>query len=203
MIESGKGNLLEADVETLVNTVNCVGFMGKGIALQFKQAFPENFRIYERACAAGEMVPGRMLIVPTGSMIGPKYIINFPTKRHWRGNSRMEDIDAGLKALIAEVKRLNIRSIAVPPLGCGHGGLDWNDVGPRIEAAFAELPDVHVLLFAPGGVPAPKDMPIRTKMPNMTHARAIHQAHGAVQRGGIPPYLAGDSEAGLLSSRGR
>lgn len=173
MIQITSGNLLEAEVDALVNTVNCVGFMGKGIALQFKQAFPENFKAYERACHAGEVQPGHMFIFETRSMVGPKYIINFPTKRHWKGKSKMGDIESGLKALIADVARLGIKSIAVPPLGCGLGGLNWRDVRPRIEEAFAELPDVQVQLFAPSGAPDAKAMPVRTKKPNMTHARAL------------------------------
>lgn len=173
MIEISKGNLLEAEAEALVNTVNCIGFMGKGIALQFKQAFPENFEAYSRACADAVVQPGRMFVFETRSMIGPKWIINFPTKRHWKGNSRMEDIDSGLAALVADVKRLGIKSIAVPPLGCGLGGLDWGEVRPRIEQAFASLPEVQVLLFAPTGAPAAKAMPVRTKTANMTHARAL------------------------------
>jgi O-acetyl-ADP-ribose deacetylase (regulator of RNase III) len=173
MIQLSSGNLLEAEADALVNTVNCVGFMGKGIALQFKQAFPENFAAYERACHAGDVRPGRMLVYETRSMVGPKYIINFPTKRHWRGNSRMEDIEAGLKDLLLVVKRLGIKSIAIPPLGCGLGGLNWSDVCSRIEDAFASPTDLRVLLFAPTGAPDPKTMPIRTKKPNMTHARAL------------------------------
>ncbi len=173
MIQITTGNLLEAEVDALVNTVNCVGFMGKGIALQFKQAFPENFIAYEKACRVGEVRPGRMFIYETRSMIGPKYIINFPTKRHWKGNSKMDDIESGLEALIADVARLSIKSIAVPPLGCGLGGLNWSDVRPRIEKAFASLPDVRVQMFAPTGAPDAKAMPVRTKKPNMTHARAL------------------------------
>lgn len=173
MIQMTAGNLLEADVDALVNTVNCAGFMGKGIALQFKQAFPENFKAYEKACRAGEVRPGRMFIHETSSMIRPKYIINFPTKRHWKGKSKMEDIESGLKALIADVDRLRIKSIAVPPLGCGLGGLNWSDVRPRIEKAFASLPEVQVELFAPTGAPAAKTMPVRTKAAKMTHARAL------------------------------
>jgi O-acetyl-ADP-ribose deacetylase (regulator of RNase III) len=173
MIQIAAGNLLEADVDALVNTVNCVGFMGKGIALQFKQAFPENFKAYEKACRAGEVRPGRMFIHETNSMVGPKFIINFPTKRHWKGKSKMEDIESGLKALIADVNRLGIKSIAVPPLGCGLGGLNWSDVRPRIENAFASLPGVQVELFTPTGAPAAKKMPVRTKVANMTHARAL------------------------------
>jgi O-acetyl-ADP-ribose deacetylase (regulator of RNase III) len=142
MIEEAKGNLLEADAEALVNTVNTVGHMGKGIALQFKQAYPENFLAYARAVKRGEVRAGRMFVVPTGFVTNPRYIINFPTKRHWRGRSRIEDIEAGLEALVGEIRRLGIRSIAVPPLGCGNGGLDWRDVEPRIKRALAELPDV-------------------------------------------------------------
>lgn len=173
MIEITTGNLLKTEADALVNTVNCVGFMGKGVALQFKQAFPENYEAYRRACDTGEVQPGRMFVYATGSMIPPFYIINFPTKRHWRGKSRMEDIEAGLAALVAEVQRLGIRSIAIPPLGCGLGGLDWNDVRPRIEQALSALPGVHVRLFAPGAAPDPKTMPVRTKKANMTHARAL------------------------------
>jgi len=173
MIEHAKGNLLTADAEALVNTVNCAGYMGKGIALQFKQAFPDNFKAYEKACHAHEVQPGRMFIFETCSMVNPHYIINFPTKRHWRGKSRVEDIESGLKALMGDVKRLGIRSIAVPPLGSGLGGLDWNVVQPMIRQAFAALPDVRVLLYAPQGAPAAKDMPVRTARPKMTPARAL------------------------------
>lgn len=144
MIEEAKGNLLEADAEALVNTVNTVGHMGKGIALQFKQTYPENFLAYARAMKRGEVRTGRMFVVPTGFVTNPRYIINFPTKRHWRGRSRIEDIEAGLEALVGEIRRLGIRSIAVPPLGCGNGGLDWRDVEPRIKRALADLPDVRV-----------------------------------------------------------
>jgi len=173
MIEYAHGNLLEAEAEALVNTVNCVGFMGKGIALQFKQAFPENFSACESASHAGQVQPGRMFIFETREMIGPKYIINFPTKRHWKGKSKLEDIDAGLDALVKNVAHLGIKSIAVPPLGCGLGGLDWNEVRPRIELAFKTVPDVRVLLFAPAGPPDAKAMPIRTKPAKMTRARAL------------------------------
>ncbi len=173
MLTITSGNLLQADAEALVNTVNCVGHMGKGIALQFKKAFPENCKAYERACRAGEVQPGRMFVFPTGSHVNPKFIINFPTKRHWRENSRLEDIDAGLDALVNEVRRLGIASIAVPPLGCGLGGLDWRDVRPRIERAFAQLSAVGVALFEPTGAPAPSEMPVGTPRPHWTVARAL------------------------------
>jgi O-acetyl-ADP-ribose deacetylase (regulator of RNase III) len=173
MIEIKRGNLLMANAETLVNTVNCVGYMGKGVALQFKKAFPENFTEYQKACRAGLVQPGRMFVSETGSILGPRYIVNFPTKRHWRGKSRYEDIEAGLRALVSEVKRLAIRSIALPPLGCGLGGLNWKKVRPMIEGAFNEVPDVHVMLFEPAGAPEAKTMPVRTKRPRMTVARAL------------------------------
>jgi O-acetyl-ADP-ribose deacetylase (regulator of RNase III) len=173
MIEPGKGNLLEADVEALVNTVNCVGHMGKGIALQFKQAYPDNFAAYQKAVRASEVRPGSMFVFETGLVINPRFIINFPTKRHWRGKSRMEDIDSGLVGLVREIKTRSIRSIAVPPLGCGNGGLDWHEVRPRILKALEPLADLRVLLYTPSGAPAPVEMPVRTEVPKMTVARAL------------------------------
>jgi O-acetyl-ADP-ribose deacetylase (regulator of RNase III) len=149
LIESARGNLLTAEAQALVNAVNCVGIMGKGIALQFKQAFPANYKAYTAACAAGTVVPGSMLIHDKGKHIHPRWIVNFPTKRHWRDKSRVEDIASGLSALIPDVQRLGIRSIALPALGCGLGGLDWAVVRPMIEEAFSALPDVRVLLFEP------------------------------------------------------
>jgi O-acetyl-ADP-ribose deacetylase (regulator of RNase III) len=149
MLEFKQGNLLEEDAEALVNAVNCVGVMGKGIALQFKQAFPENFQQYKKACDAKEVQPGRMFTVPTEKLFNPKYIINFPTKCHWRDKSKIEDIQTGLKALVAEVQQLGITSIAIPALGCGNGGLDWVEVKPLIESAFVELPEVRAMIFEP------------------------------------------------------
>ena len=149
MFEFKQGDLLEEKAEALVNTVNCVGVMGKGIALQFKQAYPENFRHYEKACKASEIQPGRIFTVATGSLLNPRYIINFPTKRYWRNNSKIEDIKSGLVALVQQVQRLDITSIAMPALGCGNGGLNWANVKPLIESAFAQLPDVQVIIFEP------------------------------------------------------
>ncbi len=159
MIEQTYGDLLMADAEALVNTVNCVGVMGKGIAFQFKKAFLENFKAYKAACRRREVRPGRMFVFETGQMFNPRYIINFPTKRHWRGKSRYEDIESGLKDLIREVRKRKIRSIAIPPLGSGLGGLQWGRVKGMIEAAFEEMQDVRVKLYEPKGSPDAKDMP--------------------------------------------
>src|SRR3972149_3687562 len=132
MIEYKTGDILAEDAEALVNTVNCVGFMGRGVALRFKKAFPANFNAYEAACRRGEVEPGRMFVFETKQLTNPRYIINFPTKRHWRGKSRLVDIEAGLDGLVLEIKRLGIRSIAIPPLGSGLGGLDWAQVRPPL-----------------------------------------------------------------------
>lgn len=172
MIEYRTGDLLHADVEALVNTVNCVGVMGRGIALQFKNAYEDNYKAYVAACKRGDVQPGRMLVFETNALFGPKYIINFPTKRDWRGKSRLEYIDTGLIALVEEIRRRNIRSIAIPPLGSGLGGLDWQVVRPRIEAALAPLADVHVKIYEPA---AAQEQPPQTqapKEPNMTPGRA-------------------------------
>ncbi len=171
MIELTQGDILRADADAIVNTVNCVGFMGRGIAAQFKRAYPANFRAYEAACKRGEVQPGRMLVFPISEMPA-RWIINFPTKRHWRADSRIEDIKSGLVALIEQVRQRNIRSIAVPPLGCGLGGLDWADVKPLIVQAFAEVPDVRVLLYEPAGAPASETMVRATEAPTMTPGRA-------------------------------
>ncbi len=154
------GNILIADTEALVNTVNCVGIMGKGLALQFKKAFPENFKAYESACRRKEINPGRMFVFETGRIFNPLYIINFPTKRHWRDRSHYADIVAGSKSLVAEAHNRNIRSIAIPPLGCGLGGLDWEKVRVIIEEAFSGAPDVLVKLFEPKGSPHAREMPV-------------------------------------------
>lgn len=172
MIEYTSGNILYADAEALVNTVNCVGIMGRGIALQFRNAFPKNFKAYETACRSQEVQPGRMFVYATGELANPKYIINFPTKRHWRGKSRMEDIDAGLVDLQAVIYRLGIRSIAIPPLGSGLGGLQWEDVKPRIYEALHAMPGVQVLVYEPKGAPTSDKMVHNRDVPKMTAGRA-------------------------------
>lgn len=173
MLELIEGNLLEAEADALVNTVNTEGVMGKGVALQFAKKFPDMLAAYKAACKAGEVLPGRMHIYERGEMFQPRYIINFPTKRHWRSPSRIEDIEAGLQALVQDIERLHIRSIALPPLGCGNGGLDWNEVFPRIKAALASLKDVRVLVFPPKGAPSAEAIVHSTPRPAMNPSRAI------------------------------
>ncbi len=149
MISYTHGDLLQAKVDVLVNPVNCVGVMGRGLALAFRAAYPANFTAYKEACTRGALQPGILLTFDRIPPHSPRYIINFPTKIHWRGTSRMEYIEQGLTALTAEVQRLEIRSLALPPLGCGLGGLRWADVKPRIESAFAVLSEVRVLIYEP------------------------------------------------------
>lgn len=172
MLELTTGNLFDAEVDALVNTVNTQGVMGKGIALQFKKAYPENFRQYKAACDAKALDVGQMLTYDAGGLVRPRYVINFPTKRHWRSPSKLEYVECGLRALTDEVRRLRIRSLAIPPLGCGNGGLAWQDVLPYIEAAFRPLTDVHALVFTPDGSPPPQTMKNRTPRPKMTRGRA-------------------------------
>lgn len=172
MIELTSGNLLEADVEALVNTVNTVGVMGKGIALQFRQAYPDNYTTYRAACKRGEVQMGKMLVVPTHMFTNPRYIINFPTKRHWKSQSRLADIELGLRDLVAVIAEHQIHSLAIPALGCKNGGLAWEDVRPLIETALAPLAAVRVLLFAPGQAPDAEAMQVTTARPAMTPGRA-------------------------------
>lgn len=172
MIDYTTGDILNADAEALVNTVNCVGIMGRGIALQFKNTFPDNFEAYAQACKREEVQPGRMFVYETGFLHNPKYIINFPTKRHWRGKSRIEDIEAGLRALVEEIRARGIRSVAIPPLGSGLGGLEWDAVRARIDTALRALDDVHVTVFEPNGK-ADDGKAFRPKaVPKMTPGRA-------------------------------
>lgn len=173
-IQYKTADLLAEDAEALVNTVNCKGVMGKGLALQFKKRFGANFDAYARACARGDVRPGRMFVFdlggePTsaaqaplpmsfaeelavysaGAVHQPRYIINFPTKDHWRHKSRMQYIDDGLQDLVRQIRVRGIRSVAVPALGCDLGGLAWDEVRPRIEAALGTLEGVKVVVFEP------------------------------------------------------
>jgi O-acetyl-ADP-ribose deacetylase (regulator of RNase III) len=149
MIERTTGNILAADAEAIVNTVNCVGVMGRGLALQFRKTFPCNYDAYRVVCNQKKLRPGVMLTYELHLLKNPRFIINFPTKRHWKDKSRIEDIASGLEALVAEIRKHNIRSIALPPLGCGLGGLNWAEVHPMVVRAFAAFPDLRVLLYEP------------------------------------------------------
>lgn len=172
MIEYKSGDILREDAEAIVNTVNCVGVMGRGIALQFKNAFPENFDAYAVACKKEQVRPGQMFVFETGQLTNPRYVINFPTKRHWRGKSRMEDIDSGLAALVSVIRQYGLRSVAIPPLGSGLGGLDWAEVRPKIEQALRPLDDVRVIIYEPKGAPSSEKMTHSREVPKMTAGRA-------------------------------
>jgi O-acetyl-ADP-ribose deacetylase (regulator of RNase III) len=173
MVDFRTGDILRTDVEALVNTVNCVGIMGRGVALQFKKAFPANFKAYESACKRHEVQPGQMFVYETGFVGNPKFIINFPTKRHWRGKSRIEDIESGLRALTEVIKERHIQSVAMPPLGSGLGGLHWPDVRRRIEEFARELPEVSFTVFEPRADAADTDtVKPSGEPPKMTPGRA-------------------------------
>lgn len=149
MMRFTEGNLLDADVEAVVNTVNTVGVMGKGIALMFKERFPENYAAYAAACKAKEVRIGKMFVSPTNELDGPRWVINFPTKEHWRAPARLDWVRAGLAALRKVIQERQIRSVALPPLGCGNGGLDWAEVRPLIEDALGDLDDVDIVVYEP------------------------------------------------------
>ena len=149
MMKFTQGNLLEARVEAIVNAVNTVGVMGKGIALMFKEKYPENFQAYASACRAGEVRVGEMFVTSGGEPNGPKWIINFPTKKHWRHPSKLEWVQDGLVALKQVIQEKKIRSIALPPLGCGLGGLQWSVVRPMIEESLENLSDVETVIYEP------------------------------------------------------
>jgi O-acetyl-ADP-ribose deacetylase (regulator of RNase III) len=170
MITFTQGNLLEAEVEALVNTVNTVGVMGKGIALMFKERFPENFRLYAAACKAKEVQTGRMFVTEVGELQGPRWIINFPTKQSWRSPSQMGWIEEGLQDLRRFLLENRVNSVAVPPLGAGNGGLPWTEVRERISSALADL-DTQVIVFEP--TPQYLNVAKRTGVEKLTPARAM------------------------------
>lgn len=149
MIRFAQGNLLDAEVDAVVNTVNTVGVMGKGIALMFKERYPDNFKAYAAASNNGDVETGRMFVTASTELAGPRWIINFPTKRHWRQPSRLEWIAEGLHDLKLVIAANGIRSIAIPPLGSGNGGLEWSSVRTLIETALADLPNVDVVVYEP------------------------------------------------------
>ena len=172
MITYVSKNILDSEAEALVNTVNTVGIMGKGIALQFKEKFPLNFKLYQKACKNTEVRTGKMFVTETGFLTNPKYIINFPTKTDWRSNSRLEDIAEGLNDLVKVVKEKNILSIAIPALGCGNGGLDWKDVKPLIEERLKPLIEIlNIEIIEPGHHSYARTT--KAEAPPLTKPRAI------------------------------
>lgn len=170
MITFTKGNLLEARTEALVNTVNTVGVMGKGIALMFKDRFDENFRRYAAACKAKEVQTGKMFVTQVHELDGPRWIVNFPTKQHWRAPSRMEWVVEGLQDLRSFLIEQKVRSIAIPPLGAGNGGLEWADVREKIELALGDL-DIDILVFEP--TKQYQNVAKRVGVEKLTPARAL------------------------------
>lgn len=171
MIRYTQGNLLEADADALVNTVNTVGVMGKGVALMFKDAFPDNFRAYAAACQRGEVKVGEVFVFERADLLRPRWILNFPTKEHWRGGTRPEWIDAGLRDLVRVVRARAIRTLALPPLGCGNGGLRWDDVRPRIARHLESLNEVNIIVHEP--TPRYQNVQKRTGVERLTPARAM------------------------------
>jgi len=171
LINYTRGNLLDSSAEALVNTVNEVGVMGKGIALQFKEAFPENTTAYVAAAKQGKIQIGHVFVVESDQLAGPRWIINFPTKRHWRKGSRIEWVQEGLRDLVQVIRELGIRSVALPPLGCGNGGLEWRRIRREIESALAELQDVNVTVYMP--TTAYFGQKRRNSAWNLTPARAL------------------------------
>ncbi|WLF84568.1 macro domain-containing protein [Moraxella sp. ZY210820] len=170
MIIYKNGDIFNSEAEAIINTVNCVGVMGRGLALQFKNKYPENFKAYQQACKLKEVQIGKMFVFQVNSLIFPKYIINFPTKNHWRGHSKIEYIEAGLQDLISVIQKYQIRSIAIPPLGSGLGGLDWQTVKNKIGYALSDLKDIDIYIYEP-------DTAIQyhtqtQKIPEMTIGRA-------------------------------
>jgi len=171
MISYTQGNLLDARAEALVNTVNTVGVMGKGIALMFKERFDRNFNLYAAACKAKQVKVGQMFVTETGELDGPRWIINFPTKDHWKGNSRLEWVESGLEDLKRVLRERKIRSVAIPPLGAGNGGLDWPTVKARIDAALSDLDDVEVIVYEPTN--QYQNVAKRAGVQKLTPARAL------------------------------
>ena len=171
MVTFTQGNLLEANTEALVNTVNTVGVMGKGVALMFKEAFPDNYKAYAAACKRGEVKVGEMFVVERDSLLRPRWILNFPSKQHWRNRSRMAWIDAGLRDLVRVIREKGIRSIALPPIGCGNGGLAWDAVRPRMESLLNQLDGVEVIIFEP--TRQYQNVQKRSGVEKLTPARAL------------------------------
>lgn len=190
MIEYKVGDILADESEALVNSVNCVGVMGKGIARQFKDRFPANFRAYHDVCERGDLKLGSVFVYVNNMMWSPRYIINFPTKDHWRSRSKLTDIEMGIAALKDEIVKRRIRSIAIPPLGSGLGGLSWTDVKPLIETALGDLADVRVTVYEPLAVSADAMAAGHRRKPKMTPGRAaLIGLMGRYLKGLLDPFV--------------
>lgn len=171
MIKFTQGNLLEARAEALVNTVNTVGVMGKGIALMFKERFTENMRLYAAACKAKQVETGKMFITEVHELDGPRWIVNFPTKQHWKAPSKMVWVEEGLQDLRRFLIEKQVKSIAIPPLGAGNGGLEWAEVREQIESALGDLPNVEIVVFEP--TTQYQNVAKRAGLEKLTPARAL------------------------------
>lgn len=171
MIQFMTGNLFESTAEALVNTVNCVGVMGKGVALQFKERYPENYKKYAQACKRGEVQIGKIFVHSLDSFVGPKWILNFPTKKHWKAKSELSYIIDGLADLVRVIRENHITSIALPPLGCGLGQLDWQTVKTLICKMLSHMDDVNIYVYEPNAMQTIVS-PVVTKTVIMTPARA-------------------------------
>ena len=189
MITFTQGNLLEADAEALVNTVNTVGVMGKGIALMFKERFTDNFARYAAACKAKEVRTGKMFVTELHELSGPRWIVNFPTKQHWKAPSQMAWVIEGLRDLRRFLLEKQVKSIALPPLGAGNGGLEWDAVREQIERELADLEGVDIPVFEP-----------TSKYQNVANRKRLDCRVGTPLLGagnGMQP--AGNSETGLVA----
>lgn len=171
MLNFTTGNLLEARAQALVNTVNTVGVMGKGIALMFKERFDDNYKQYAAACKAKQVHTGVMFVTEPAELDGPRWIVNFPTKQHWRSPSQLEWIVHGLQDLRRFLVENKVQSVAIPPLGAGNGGLDWNLVKPEIERALGDLPGVEITVFEP--TKQYQNVAKRAGVEKLTPARAL------------------------------
>jgi O-acetyl-ADP-ribose deacetylase (regulator of RNase III)/uncharacterized protein YwgA len=173
------GDILQSKAQTLINTVNCVGIMGKGIALEFKKRFPEMFKDYAERCGRKEVKPGIPYVYQA---LFPPQIVNFPTKDHWKSVSQISDIERGLQLLVSHYKEWRVTSLAIPPLGCGNGQLDWKDVGPLIYRYLGQM-DIPVELYAPYGTP-PREL--TSEFLSQT-PRATTQRNGRTVQSAINP----------------
>lgn len=203
MIKYLKGNLLDADTQALVNTVNTVGVMGKGIALQFKERFPMNYKLYSEACKKGEVVIGKMFVVKENTFKGEKIIVNFPTKTEWFKKSQYNYIEEGLKDLIKVIDKYKIKSIAIPPLGSGNGGLKWDKVKSMMNEYLGELA-IEIIIYEPNAEvkeilkkEAKKDVALTAPRAMLLYALAKYE-----RRGETPSVFAANKIAYFLQESG-